>query len=323
VSIFGALFLSHAEALLIGVAVFIPFEQLAALHPMQRRFRKGWATDVLTGFMNLVPLYVALIIVLARLDALAAICVPVLRTWVETRPLWAQVVLALALGDLGIYGMHRLEHRVPWLWRFHSVHHSAEEMDWLVGFRSHPVDAFLLRVAALGPLMMLDVTPAAIGIYIAISGWQSLLVHANVRLPFGPLRWVFVSPEFHHWHHAAEKEAHDTNYASSVALWDVLFGTVHLPRGRQPLRYGLDEHVPAGWVNRFFHPFRKHLPAGSAEITAPVIHAAENPRSSDGLYVRSPDNVLPTTLQARISEVTPNAVPPIINVITTMSQAGR
>ena len=68
-----------------------------------------------------------------------------------------------------------------------------------------------------------------------------------------------MSPEFHHWHHGAEREAFDKNFASVVACWDVVFGTVHLPPGRGPLRYGVEEHVPEGWIGRFFHPFRRRV----------------------------------------------------------------
>jgi sterol desaturase/sphingolipid hydroxylase (fatty acid hydroxylase superfamily) len=253
---FGVFVLGPVKALLLAAAVFIPFERLTAEHPAQRIFRRGWATDALTALLNGLMLYAVLLVVLARVDALAAAGAPHLRAWIGTRPVWAQAVLAVALGDLGVYAIHRLAHTVPWLWRFHAVHHSAEEMDWLVAVRHHPVDLLLFRVASLGPLVALNVTPAAIGVFVAIFGWQSWLAHANVRLPFGPLRWVFVSPEFHHWHHSAEREARDRNYANVLACWDVLFGTVHLPRGRQPLRYGVDECVPAGWAGRFFHPFR-------------------------------------------------------------------
>jgi sterol desaturase/sphingolipid hydroxylase (fatty acid hydroxylase superfamily) len=163
----------------------------------------------------------------------------------------------LIVGDLGVYAIHRLQHTVPWLWRFHAVHHSAEELDWLIGFRFHPIDLFLLRVASLAPLVALDVAPAAIAVFIAVSGWQSWLVHANVRVPYGPLRWLVVSPEFHHWHHSTEREAYDRNFASLVASWDVLFGTVYLPAGRRPERYGIEESVPPGWLARFVHPFRR------------------------------------------------------------------
>jgi sterol desaturase/sphingolipid hydroxylase (fatty acid hydroxylase superfamily) len=264
----ASMFVGSMKALLVAAAVFIPFEQLAGLHPAQRMFRRGWTTDVLMGLMNGLFLYAALLFVLGGLDAVAAACAPQLRHWIETRPLLAQCVLALALGDLGVYGIHRLEHAVPWLWRFHAVHHSAEEMDWLVGLRFHPVDLFLVRVASLGPLVALHVTPSALGVFIAFSGWQAWLVHANVRVPYGPLRWLLVSPEFHHWHHSAEREAYDRNYASLVASWDVLFGTVHLPRGRQPLRYGIDERVPAGYVERLFYPFRHRAGAAVGRTTA-------------------------------------------------------
>ena len=269
----AALFVGPVKALLVAAAVFIPFERLAGLHPTQPTFRRGWATDVLTGLMNGLLLFAVLLGVLAGIDAAGAACAPRLRNWVETRPLWAQGLFAITLADLGLYGLHRLQHSVPWLWRFHAVHHSAEEMDWLVGFRFHPVDLLLLRIATLGPLMALHMTPAAIGIYVGVAGWQSYLVHANVRLPYGPLRWLLVSPEFHHWHHSAGREAYDRNYAGIIASWDVLFGTLHLPRERQPLRYGIDERVPAGWAGRFFHPFRRSAgaPAEPTRSAAAIV----------------------------------------------------
>ena len=213
--------------------------------------------DVLTGLINGLLLYVALLAALGGVDGLAAIGAPQLRHWIASQPFVAQVALALIAGDLGVYAIHRLQHTVPWLWRFHAVHHCAEELDWLIGFRFHPFDLFLLRLVSLGPLVALSVTPAAIAIFVAVSGWQAWLVHANVRMPYGPLRWLVVSPEFHHWHHSAEREAYDRNYASLVASWDVLFGTVYLPSGRQPLRYGIEEPVPRGWIGRFIHPFRR------------------------------------------------------------------
>jgi sterol desaturase/sphingolipid hydroxylase (fatty acid hydroxylase superfamily) len=257
------------KALLIGAAVFVPLERLSSLHPTQRAFRSGWAIDVLTGFMNGALLYAALLVTLGGVDAAAAAAAPQLRHWIEGRSFLVQCVIAIVVGDLGVYGIHRLQHTVPWLWRLHAVHHSAEEMDWLISFRFHPLDLFLLRVASLGPLVALNVGPSAIGIFIAASAWQAWLVHANVRMPYGPLRWLLVSPEFHHWHHSAERDAFDRNYAGIVACWDVLFGTVYLPRTRQPLRYGIEEQVPPGWFGRFVHPFRRR-PRETAGATPPL-----------------------------------------------------
>jgi sterol desaturase/sphingolipid hydroxylase (fatty acid hydroxylase superfamily) len=262
--------LEPVRAMLIAAAVFIPFERLASLHPAQRTFRPGWAMDALTGLLNGLLLSVALLFALGAVDSAAAMGAPALRQWIAARSLVFQIAAALVVGDLGVYVIHRLQHTVGWLWRFHAVHHSAEDMDWLVGLRFHPIDLLLLRLASLGPLVALDIRSSAIGVFVAVSGWQAWLVHANVRVPYGPLRWLIVSPEFHHWHHSAEREAHDRNYASLVAWWDVLFGTVFLPRGRRPLRYGIEERIPAGWVGRFLHPFRGVLrlqPDGGAALT--------------------------------------------------------
>jgi sterol desaturase/sphingolipid hydroxylase (fatty acid hydroxylase superfamily) len=266
----ASLFLGPAKALLIAAAIFVPFERLAGLRRTQPAFRRGWAMDALTGLMNGALLFVVLLVALGGVDAVAAWSAPQLRHWIAARPVIAQGALALLLGDLGVYAMHRLQHSVPWLWRFHAVHHSAEEMDWLVGVRFHPIDLFLVRVASLGPLVALNLSPAAIAIFVGVSGWQASLVHANVRLPYGPLRWLVVSPEFHHWHHSAEREAFNRNYASLVACWDVLFGTVFLPKGRQPLHYGIEEQVPAGWIGRFFYPFRPRMEEAEGHVAAPA-----------------------------------------------------
>jgi sterol desaturase/sphingolipid hydroxylase (fatty acid hydroxylase superfamily) len=262
----SSLFLEPVKALLIAAAIFVPFERLAGLHRTQPAFRRGWAMDALTALMNGVLLYAVLMAALGGVDAAAAWAAPQLRHWIAARPLLVQAVLTLVLGDLGVYTIHRLQHSLPWLWRFHAVHHSAEEMDWLVGFRFHPIDLFLLRVASLGPLVALNLSPAAIAIFVGVSGWQASLVHANLRMPYGPLRWLVVSPEFHHWHHSAEREAHDRNYASLVASWDVLFGTVFLPKERQPLHYGIEERVPAGWIGRFFYPFRPRMAEAEGHV---------------------------------------------------------
>ena len=245
------------KMLVFAAAIFIPFERLAAARRDQPILRRGWATDLGTGVINGLLLSALVLMVLAVVESAANAAVPNARVWVASAPLWTQAIVAVVIGDFGIYVMHRLAHTLPWLWRFHEVHHSAEEMDWLIAFRFHPLDLFLMRIGSLAPLVALNMSPAAIAIFVAVYGWQSWLVHANVRISYGPLRWAFVSPEFHHWHHSAEREAFDRNYASIFAAWDLVFGTVHLPRARQPLRYGIAERVPAGYLQRLYHPFRR------------------------------------------------------------------
>jgi sterol desaturase/sphingolipid hydroxylase (fatty acid hydroxylase superfamily) len=266
----ASLSIGYVKALLLDAVVFIPFERLAPARRGQRVWRRGSTTDALTGLLNSCLVYGVLLIAIGGINRAATVSVPHLRAWVDTLPLWAQAAIALSVGDLGIYGVHRLAHEVPWLWRFHAVHHSAEEMDWLVAVRFHPVDLLCVRLASLGPLVALNVTPAALAIVVMVLGWQSWLAHANVRVPYGPLRWVLVSPEFHHWHHSADRKAHNRNYASLFACWDVMFGTVHLPSEREPSHYGAEEPVPTGWVDRFFHPFRGTAPESWRERAAEI-----------------------------------------------------
>jgi len=249
--------LDPIKAMLLAAAVFIPFERLAAERRAQRILRAGWLADALTGLANTFVLFAMLLVSLSVVDGAADVVWPQVRTWVSARPFMLQVVAAIAIGDLGVYLGHRLMHTVPTLWRCHAIHHSATEMDWLVASRFHAVDLLVTRFATLAPLVALHVSPAAIDVVLALFAWQSYLVHANVRLSYGPLRWVLVSPEFHHWHHSAEREAFDRNYASVIVGWDVLFGTVHLPAGRLPGDYGVADPVPAGYVARLLYPFTR------------------------------------------------------------------
>ena len=273
--------LSPFKTFVLAAAIFIPFERLAAVRRDQKVLRRGWGTDVLTAIINGLLLSAVILMVLGGVESLAAAAMPGLRTWIASRPFWLQAMLAIVIGDLGIYLTHRLEHTVPWLWRFHAVHHSAEELDWLVAFRFHPLDLFLMRVGSLAPLVMLNVSPTAIAAFVAVFGWQSWLVHANVRLSYGPLRWAIASPAFHHWHHAAEQEAFNRNYSTIFAAWDVVFGTIHLPDGRYPLVYGTEERMPAGYVARFFQPARRRSSLFPSRIWRRSECAdGEGPRSS-------------------------------------------
>ena len=127
---------------------------------------------------------------------------------------------------------------------FMQIHHSIEELDWMAAARVHPVDQIMTKGFSLLPVFSLGFSEVAIGISLMIYGWQSVLVHSNLRIKFGPLRWVLASPEFHHWHHSKDLEARDKNFAGQLPLFDILFGTLYMPRGRMPERYGIDEQIP-------------------------------------------------------------------------------
>jgi lathosterol oxidase len=181
---------------------------------------------------------------------------PGLQAGVSGLPLWLQVPLAVLVADLFQYGIHRLFHAVPWLWRFHAIHHSSRELDWLAGSRLHLVDVVVTRAIAFLPLFVLGFSERAMLVYVSIVSFQAVWIHANVRTRFAWLgRWI-VTPEFHHWHHTAEPEARDRNFAVHLPGIDALFGTAWRA-DRWPARYGVEEPVPDGWLAQLLHPFRR------------------------------------------------------------------
>ena len=88
---------------------------------------------------------------------------------------------------------------------------------------------------------------------------QATFIHANLRFDFGPLRWLMATPQFHHWHHAADPAAVDKNFAVHLPVLDRVFGSYHLPEGQWPAAYGIagGAPVPEGYVSQFTHPFRR------------------------------------------------------------------
>jgi len=127
--------------------------------------------------------------------------------------------------DFTQYWVHRAFHAVPLLWRFHAVHHSADQMDWLAGSRLHLVDIAVTRGLTYVPIYVLGFADGPLMAYLVLVSAQATFIHANVRFEFGWWRWVLATPQFHHWHHAAEPEAVDKNFAVHLPIIDVLFGT--------------------------------------------------------------------------------------------------
>jgi sterol desaturase/sphingolipid hydroxylase (fatty acid hydroxylase superfamily) len=179
------------------------------------------------------------------------------RAAIARQPLWLQLTAFLLVADLAAYWMHRLFHHRP-LWRFHAVHHSSDEVDWLSAVRLHPVNDAIMRAAQAAPILALGFDPALLAAYVPILAAYAIFVHANVPWSFGPLRFVVASPAFHRWHHAAETQGLDRNFAGLFPLFDLLFGTYHLPTDRSPARYGIpDGDVPRGFFAQMAYPFRR------------------------------------------------------------------
>ena len=244
------------KVIFITFLVFVPLERLFALHPEQKAFRRDWANDLIFLLFNGLLIKLGLLAVIAVSIFAATQIVPAsFQAAIGGLPYWVQLPLVIVLSDLGFYWTHRMFHAVPWLWRFHAIHHSIEELDWLAAARVHPVDQILTKGVSLVPVVALGFSEWAIGVYALLYQWQSVLIHSNVRFRFGPLRFLFASPEFHHWHHSDQREARDKNFAGQLSFLDALFGSLHLPPGRAPTTYGLDRPMPQRYVPQLLYPF--------------------------------------------------------------------
>lgn len=244
---------------LIGYSlVFIPLERLFAQRPDQPVLRHGWRTDLVYFFVSALLVQVTTLITMKpAMVFFQWAAYPDLQAWVGVQPFVLQFAAVLFITDLTQYWVHRLFHTVPSLWRFHSIHHSTEALDWLAGSRLHLVDVAVTRGLTYIPVYLLGFAEAPLFAYVAFVSIQATFIHANIRFEFGPLRWVMATPRFHHWHHGAEREAINKNFAVHLPVLDWLFGTFHLPKGRWPASYGLGEvnALPQGYVRQFVYPF--------------------------------------------------------------------
>lgn len=256
--------------LLTGI-IFIPIERLLKRLD-QPIFRFEWREDLLYFFIS--SLLVQSLTYLSMAPSLA-----ILRTFhlagireaVGSQPLVLQFFEIMVLTDFVQYWLHRAFHRVPFLWKFHAVHHSAERMDWLAGSRMHLLEIICLRGCTVIPMYVLGFADPALYGYIFTVYLFSTLVHANLRTNFGRLERFLVTPRFHHWHHGIEKEAIDVNFAVHFPLFDRLFGTYHLPEdGRWPEGYGIKTEMPKGFVRQHLYPFvrERKVPEESGEVNS-------------------------------------------------------
>jgi sterol desaturase/sphingolipid hydroxylase (fatty acid hydroxylase superfamily) len=167
-------------------------------------------------------------------------------------PYWVQLVGYLVATDFALYWIHRGFHR-GFLWKYHAVHHASEDLEWISAARFHPVNLALGTALVDVVALFAGISPHIFVVVGPFNIITSCMVHANLSWTFGPLRYVFSSPVFHRWHHA--RAVCDKNYASTFSLWDVMFGTYHMPVGELPKDYGIDDkEMPETLVPQLLYP---------------------------------------------------------------------
>jgi sterol desaturase/sphingolipid hydroxylase (fatty acid hydroxylase superfamily) len=172
-------------------------------------------------------------------------------------PLWLQAAIFLVGSDVIMYWSHRIFHR-PTMWKYHAVHHSSTDLDWISAARFHPVNIALGSVAADVILLLAGISPNALVILGPFTIAHSAFVHANLNWSLGPLRYVIASPVFHRWHHTSADEGGEKNFASTFPVLDLIFGTFYLPKETLPASYGVaDQAYPGDFGAQMIHPFRQ------------------------------------------------------------------
>lgn len=257
--------------LVLLVAVFVPLEQLCALHPA-KIWRKQIGVDLCWYFINsLLPAAVLSVPLALMSRALRGLDPGGFYSAVAAWPFWLKMFLVLLVNDIGAYWGHRAMHSHRVLWRFHAIHHSAEEMDWLVNTRAHPFDMVFVRFSGLAPVYLLGLAQTtgphidpAVAILTIFGTFWTFFIHANLRVRLGPLEWLISSPAFHHWHHTNDQHR-DHNFSFVFPFIDWLFGTAWLPKHWPPV-YGIGAKVPPTIAGQFFDPMEPARPRGKPGV---------------------------------------------------------
>jgi sterol desaturase/sphingolipid hydroxylase (fatty acid hydroxylase superfamily) len=250
-----------APAIIVGGAlVIIALERLRP-YDRQRFWRRGLAVD-LVGYA-VIQSAVLSVVIHGLVGALAAATgappAGAGRGLVAHWPFAAQLVFFIVTHDLYIYWFHRAQHRVPLLWRLHEAHHSAREIDWIAGSRSHALEITINQTIEVAAMVLLGASTDVMLYKGAISVVSGMWIHANIDLRLGWLSCILNGPELHRWHHAIDYAPPGKNYATKFSLWDYLFRTADRRPGK-PAGYGLADPFPDRFLAQQAHAFRRTDP---------------------------------------------------------------
>ncbi len=245
--------------LLILSIIFIPIEMVFPKRKDQPRFHPEWKTDLV--YFAISHLLVQLFGVITQSPAkllFGWMGLEPFQHWVQGLPFVFEFLLALLVTDIFQYWAHRLFHSHVYLWRFHSVHHSTKAMDWLAGSRTHFIDIFVVRSISFIPLYVCGFSEITFNTYIIFVSIHAVLIHANTNINFGFFKYLLVTPQFHHWHHAEDPAIYGKNFAIHFPFLDKIFGTYYLPGNIWPEKTGVREaDYPKGYVKQLVYPFSK------------------------------------------------------------------
>ena len=176
-------------------------------------------------------------------------------------PVWSQYLLMFVLADFIQWNIHRLLHKSKFLWEFHKVHHSVQQMGFAAHLRFHWMESVIYKTIQYIPLAMIGFGIQDFFIIHIIAVAIGHLNHANIKLTYGPLKYILNNPVMHLWHHAHHlpKNSSGVNFGLSLSLWDYLFKTAYIPNHNaiEPLGFDGIEEFPKGFIKQEIFPIKK------------------------------------------------------------------
>ncbi len=196
-------------------------------------------------------------------------------------PGWLRFTLALLLMDLCYWGQHVLNHRIPFLWQFHAVHHSQRQLNFFTDFRYHAFEYVIRHTFLVVPFLFLRIDPPVIVSVAVVKEWYSRFYHGNIRTNLGPLKYVLVTPQSHRVHHSLDPRHRDVNFGAIFSFWDFLFKKQYVGFDEYPETGIDDDQFPqeremrlksvllTPWT-QMLHPLGKIAGLRSRLVAAPV-----------------------------------------------------
>lgn len=192
---------------------------------------------------------------------------------VASLPGWTQLLILFVVRDFIQWNVHRLLHRVPWLWEVHKVHHSVEQMGFAAHLRYHWMETVVYRIVEYIPLAMIGFGIQDFFVVHMVTLAFGHLNHANIYLPLGPLRYILNNPQMHLWHHAEElphQHRKGANFGLTLSLWDYLCQTVYMPSESSHVKLGFEgiRQFPKTFIGQCRYPWRKSVLPGKSDLPA-------------------------------------------------------
>ena len=238
---------------------------LITLHEIIMPYREGWKPSVeeigadatyMVSVQIALPYLISIFVVISVSEFLQTNGVAMDNLWPNDLPVAVQAGLMLLTADFFRYWLHRAFHKFTPLWRFHAVHHSPHRLYWLNVGRFHPIEKAIQYAVDALPFAILGVSSEVLAAYFVFYGINGFFQHSNCRVRLGPLNYIVSGPELHRWHHSELASESDANFGNNLIVWDVLFGTRFLPKGREVGSLGLlNRKYPMGFLAQMKTPF--------------------------------------------------------------------